>query len=53
MSDPKFPVEQLWRDWFMTDAYRVEKRWFRVFRFLPHDPRCKISELALEQIHME
>jgi adenylate cyclase len=42
MSDPKFPVEQLWRDWFMTDAYRVEKRWFRAFRFLPHDPRCKI-----------
>ncbi len=42
MDDPKFPVEQLWRDWFMTDAYRVEKRMFRAFRFLPHDPRCKI-----------
>jgi adenylate cyclase len=42
MSDPKFPVEQLWRDWFMTDAYKVEKRWYRAFRFLPHDPRCKI-----------
>ncbi len=42
MSDPKFPVEQLWYDWFMTDAYKVEKRWYRAFRFLPHDPRCKI-----------
>ena len=42
MSDPKFPVDQLWRDWFMTDAYDVEKRWYRAFRLLPHDPRCKI-----------
>src|SRR5512138_1110403 len=42
MSDPKLPVEQLWHDWFMTDAYKVEKRWFRAFRLLPHDPRCKI-----------
>jgi adenylate cyclase len=42
MSDPKFPVEELWRDWFMNDAYTVEKRWYRAFRLLPHDPRCKI-----------
>jgi adenylate cyclase len=42
MSDPKFPVEQLWHDWFMTDAYSVEKRWYRAFRLLPHEPRCKI-----------
>jgi adenylate cyclase len=42
MSDSKFPVEQLWRDWFMTDAYKVEKQWYRALRFLPHDPRCKI-----------
>ena len=26
----------------MTDAFKVEKQLFRVFRFLPHDPRCKI-----------
>ena len=42
MSDPKFSVEQMWHDWFMTDAYKVEKRWYRAFRLLPHDPRCKI-----------
>ncbi len=42
MNDPKVPVERLWHDWFMTDAYKVEKRWYRAFRFLPHDPRCKI-----------
>jgi adenylate cyclase len=42
MSDQKFPVEQMWRDWFMTDAFKVEKQWYRAFRLLPHDPRCKI-----------
>src|SRR5689334_14513213 len=42
MSDHKFEVEQLWHDWFMTDAFQVEKRLYRVFRVLPHDPRCKI-----------
>jgi len=42
MSDHKPPVEQMWRDWFMTDAFKVEKQWFRVFRVLPHAPRCKI-----------
>jgi adenylate cyclase len=42
MKDSQFDVEQLWHDWFSTDAFKVEKRLFRVFRFLPHDPRCKI-----------
>ena len=34
-------VEQMWHDWFMTDAFAVEKRLHNVFRHLPHDPRCK------------
>jgi adenylate cyclase len=42
MSDQKFPVEQMWRDWFMTDAFKVEKQWYRAFRLLPQEPRCKI-----------
>jgi len=42
MSDHEFPVEQMWHDWFSTDAFKVEKRLYRAFRFLPHDPRCKI-----------
>lgn len=42
MDDSKFPVELMWRDWFMTDAFKVEKQLYRVFRFLPTDPRCKI-----------
>jgi adenylate cyclase len=42
MIDHKPDVEQLWHDWFTSDAFKVEKRLFRVFRFLPTDPRCKI-----------
>ena len=42
MTENEDHVEQVWRDWFTTDVYRVEKLLYRVFRFLPHDPRCKI-----------
>jgi adenylate cyclase len=41
MADDKPSAEQMWHDWFMTDAFRAEKRLFRSFRILPHDPRCK------------
>jgi adenylate cyclase len=34
-------VGQMWHDWFMTDAFAVEKRLHSFFRILPHDPRCK------------
>jgi adenylate cyclase len=42
MNDHEHQVELLWRDWFMTDAFKVEKQFFRAFRFLPSDPRCTI-----------
>jgi adenylate cyclase len=42
MSDRKPEVEQMWHDWFMTDAFAVEKRLYGFFRILPHDPRCKL-----------
>lgn len=42
MSDPKPEVEQMWHDWFMTDAFKVEKGQYRFLRVLPHDPRCKL-----------
>jgi adenylate cyclase len=35
-------VEQMWHDWFMTDAFAVEKRLYGFFRILPHEPRCKL-----------
>ncbi len=33
--------ETVWRDWFSTSAFAVDKRLRRLFRMLPRDPRCK------------
>ena len=41
MSDHKFEFDQMWHDWFMTDAFKVEKQW-HFMGLLPHDPRCKL-----------
>ena len=41
MAVNKDNVDQMWHDWFMTDAFEVEKRLHGFFRILPHDPRCK------------
>ncbi len=43
-------VEQMWRDWFMTDAFAVEKRLQGYFRDLPHDPRCKLCHAPFHGI---
>ena len=50
MSDPKSEYDQMWHDWFMTDAFQVEKRFYRVLRLLPHDPRCKICHAPFHGI---
>ena len=50
MNDHKAEVEQLWRDWFMTDAFQVEKRLYGFFRILPHDPRCKLCHTPFHGI---
>jgi adenylate cyclase len=41
-------TEQLWREWFTTDAFSAEKRLFRRFRILPHEPRCKFCSAPFE-----
>ena len=48
MDENKFDVGQMWHDWFMEDAIKVEKQLFRAFRFLPHDPRCKLCHSPFE-----
>jgi adenylate cyclase len=48
MSDHKPELDRMWHDWFTTDAASVEKRLFRAFRMLPHDPRCKICYSPFE-----
>ena len=41
MSDQKSEFDQMWHDWFMTDAFKVERQ--RHFMgLLPHDPRCRL-----------
>jgi len=34
-------IGQVWWFWFTTSAFDVDKRLRRLFRTLPHDPRCK------------
>jgi adenylate cyclase len=50
MSEEKSKADQMWHDWFMTDAFRVEKRKNHMFRLLPHDPRCKFCHAPFEGI---
>lgn len=42
MAVNKDNINQMWHDWFMTDAFAVEKRLYSFFRILPHDPRCRL-----------
>lgn len=42
MDDKKsVDVGKVWWFWFTTSAFDVDKRLRRIFRMLPHDPRCK------------
>src|SRR5215212_4903140 len=42
MSDIKsVDVGNVWWFWFTTSAFDTDKRLRRLFRMLPHDPRCK------------
>jgi adenylate cyclase len=43
-------VEQMWHDWFMTDAFALEKRLHRFLNILPHDPRCKLCHAPFQGI---
>ena len=50
MAVNKDNVGQMWHDWFMTDAFAVEKRLQGFFRALPHDPRCKLCHAPFHGI---
>ena len=43
-------VSQVWHDWFMSDAFKVEKRMYGLFRLLPHDPRCKLCQSPFQGV---
>src|SRR5512141_2985024 len=42
--------DTVWWEWFSTSAFDVDKRLRRVFRLLPHDPRCKFCNAPFEGI---
>ena len=50
MSDNKLTYNQMWREWFMTDAFKVDKRTIHFLRLLPHEPRCKFCHAPFEGI---
>ena len=50
MSDHKSEFDQMWHDWFMTDAFKVEKQQYHFLRLLPHDPRCKLCHAPFHGI---
>jgi adenylate cyclase len=50
MSDRKFSTEELWREWFTNSASRAEARLYRLFKFLPHEPRCIFCHAPFEGI---
>ncbi len=48
MSDEKSLADQLWHDWFMDDAFKVEKIYTHALHMLPHDPRCKLCNAPFD-----
>lgn len=43
-------VGKVWWFWFTTNAFAVDKRLRRLFRILPHDPRCKFCNAPFQGV---
>lgn len=51
MSDTKpLDVGRVWWFWFTTNAFGIDKRLRRIFRMLPHDPRCKFCNAPFQGV---
>lgn len=50
MNDDKPDAGQMWHDWFVTDAFKSEKRQHHNLRLLPHDPRCKFCNAPFQGV---
>lgn len=51
MSDEKSKdVGKVWWFWFTTNAFAVDKSLRRIFRLLPHDPRCKFCNAPFQGV---
>ncbi len=42
--------ETVWKDWFTTSAFSVDKRRRRMFGMLPRDPRCKFCNAPFQGV---
>jgi adenylate cyclase len=51
MGDNKsVDVGAVWWFWFTTSAFDTDKRLRRIFRMLPHDPRCKFCNAPFQGV---
>src|SRR5215216_806588 len=51
MSDEKsVEVGNVWWFWFTTSAFDTDKRLRRLFRMLPHEPRCKFCNAPFQGV---
>jgi adenylate cyclase len=49
MSYRRIPdPDRAWADWFSGSAFAIDKNLRRIFRALPHDPRCKFCNAPFE-----
>jgi adenylate cyclase len=44
MSQDDSNYDQMWHDWFATDAFQTEKRMRHILGVLPSSPRCKFCD---------
>lgn len=49
-ADKPVDVGKVWWFWFSTNAFDVDKRLRRIFRRLPHDPRCKFCNAPFQGV---
>jgi adenylate cyclase len=49
-NDKSVDVGKVWWFWFTTSAFDVDKRLRRIFRMLPHDPRCKFCNAPFQGV---
>ena len=50
MDDKERLISESWRNWFMGDAYKSEKRLRKLFGLLPSSPRCKFCNSPFEGV---
>lgn len=49
-DDKSVDIGKVWWFWFTTSAFDVDKRLRRIFRILPHDPRCKFCNAPFQGV---